>query len=170
MIFLISCHTTQTISNKLNYIDIESVSGKSTDNLIYIKEVEKFIMDFESFRSKPYKCLGGMLTVGYGTRASNSNDIIDKQEAQYRLRKYLNNITYKKIKRSKLKITSLEQLIAISSFDFNTNKLKSIINEDNTINCHKILEYNKVRVNNTYKYSEGLNNRRQKEYELCVIK
>lgn len=170
MIFLISCHTTQTISNKLNYIDIENVSDKSTDNLIYIKEVEKFIMGFESFRSKPYKCLGGMLTVGYGTRALNNNDIIDEQEAQHRLRKYLNNITYKKIKRYNLKLTSLEQLIAISSFDFNTNKLKSIINEDNTINCDKILEYNKVRTNNTYKYSSGLNNRRQKEYELCVIK
>lgn len=127
-------------------------------------------MSEEGFRSKPYTCKGGMLTIGYGTKAKSINDIVDKSEAQKRLREYLNNITYKKIARYNIHPTT-NQLIALSSFDFNTNKMINLINEDKSINCDKILLYNKIKVktDNGYEYivSEGLNKRRIKEYNIC---
>ena len=124
----------------------------------------------EGFRSKPYVCKGGMLTIGYGTKAESINDIVDEAEAINRLRKYLNDVTYKKIARYNIH-PNPNQLIAITSFDFNTNKMINLINEDKTINCDKILLYNKIKVktDNGYEYivSEGLNKRRIKEYNIC---
>lgn len=115
--------------------------------------------------------MGGMLTVGYGTKAKDINDVIDKEEGIKRLRQYLNEVTYKKIKRYNLKLNE-NQLIAVSSFDFNTNKLIKLV-KNNKIDCEKILLYNKVNVkqsDGTYKlqYSEGLDKRRKKEYSLCI--
>ena len=50
----------------------------------------------------------------------------------------------------------------------------NLINEDKTINCDKILLYNKVKVKTVdgYKYevSSGLNKRRIKEYNICIQK
>lgn len=133
--------------------------------------VELFIKTEEGFRSKPYYCEGGVLTVGYGTRAKNSNDIIDETIATQRLRDYLNNITYPKITTLGLKLTE-GQLIAAASFDFNTNRLKEIV-EGTSINCKKLLKYNKIKIydeNNNPKYieSQGLTKRRQKEYNICI--
>lgn len=141
-------------------------------SLIHNGDVEQFIMNEESFRSKPYTCLGGILTVGYGTRAKSNKDIVTKAEAQLRLREYLNNITYKKIAKYKVYLTR-NQLIAVSSFDFNTDKLVKLIKEDKTIDCEKILKYNKVKQkqdDGSYKLveSEGLSKRRLKEYHLCI--
>lgn len=161
MIFLLSCDNSTLSPNN------------NANNYIINENVESFIMAEEGFRAKPYICKGGMLTIGYGTKAISSNDIVDKEEATKRLRDYLNEVTYKKIVRYNIKPTP-NQLIAISSFDFNTNKMINLINEDKTINCDKILLYNKVKVKTTdgYKYevSSGLNKRRIKEYNICIQK
>lgn len=142
------------------------------DNVIVTQDVESFIKKEEGFRNKVYVCLGGVNTIGYGTRAKNVDEVIDEEEATKRMRSYLENITYQKIKKLNVKYNS-NQLIAISSFDFNTNKLDKIINTDGTINCEKIKLYNKIKVKNedgSYSYvtNKVLNERRLREYDLCV--
>ena len=142
------------------------------DNVIVTQDVESFIKKEEGFRNKVYVCLGGVNTIGYGTRAKNVDEVIDEEEATKRMRSYLENVTYQKIKKLNVKYNS-NQLIAISSFDFNTNKLDKIINTDGTINCEKIKLYNKIKVKNedgSYSYvtNKVLNERRLREYDLCV--
>lgn len=153
--------------------NITSNQSYTIDGYIVNESVETFIQQEEGFRAKPYICKGGILTIGYGTKAISLNDIVDKEEAAKRLRDYLNEVTYKKIVRYNIKPTP-NQLIAISSFDFNTNKMINLINKDKTINCDKILLYNKVKVKTSdgYKYevSSGLNKRRIKEYNICIQK
>lgn len=142
------------------------------DNVIVTQDVESFIKKEEGFRNKVYVCLGGVNTIGYGTRAKNVDEVIDEEEATKRMRSYLEDVTYQKIKKLNVKYNS-NQLIAISSFDFNTNKLDKIINTDGTINCEKIKLYNKIKVKNedgSYSYvtNKVLNERRLREYDLCV--
>ena len=160
-IFLLSCNIkTQYNPQILN------------DTVIVTQDVESFIKKEEGFRNKVYVCLGGVNTIGYGTRAKNVDEVIDEEEATKRMRSYLENVTYQKIKKLNVKYNS-NQLIAISSFDFNTNKLDKIINSDGTINCEKIKLYNKIKVKNedgSYSYvtNKVLNERRVREYDLCI--
>lgn len=142
------------------------------DSVIITQDVESFIKKEEGFRSKVYVCLGGVNTIGYGTKAKSLDEVIDEEEATKRMRSYLENITYKRIKDLNVKYNS-NQLIAISSFDFNTNKLDKIINNDGTINCEKIKLYNKIKKKNedgSYSYvaNDNLTQRRLREYNLCI--
>lgn len=130
-------------------------------------------MQEEGFRSKVYECLGGVKTIGYGTKAKSDDEIIDEKEGRNRLREYLNKYTYKKISDYKIKLTNESQLVSISSFDYNTDKLTKIIKPDNTIDCNKILLYNKIKTVNddgsiTYKNNKVLEERRKREYNLCI--
>lgn len=160
-IFLLSCN-----------IRTEYKIPNINDTVIVTQDVESFIKKEEGFRNKVYVCLGGVNTIGYGTRAKNVDEVIDEEEATKRMRSYLENVTYQKIKKLNVKYNS-NQLIAISSFDFNTNKLDKIINSDGTINCEKIKLYNKIKVKNedgSYSYvtNKVLNERRLREYDLCI--
>ena len=145
----------------------------TADTMIVNQAVESFIMQEEGFRDRVYKCLGGVKTIGFGTKAKYDEEVITKEEGQYRLRKYLNDITYKKIEKYNIKITNESQLVSIASFDYNTDKLLKIVNTDNTIDCKKILLYNKIRTikedgSIEYKVNNILDKRRQREYQLCI--
>lgn len=119
-------------------------------------------MKHEAFRAKAYKCQGNRLSIGYGTSAVSIHQTISESKAQYELRRYLNNVSYKKIEKYNLKLTP-NQLIAASSFDYNTNKLEKII-VGHSINCNKILKYNTIKG----KPNNGLTKRRFEEYSLCL--
>lgn len=145
----------------------------TADATIINQAVETFIMHEEGFRDRVYKCLGGVKTIGFGTKAKSDDEVITKEEGQHRLRKYLNDITYKKIEKYHIKITNESQLVSIASFDYNTDKLLKIVNSDNTIDCKKILLYNKVKSikedgSVEYKVIDNLDKRRHREYELCI--
>ena len=145
----------------------------ATDTIIINQAVETFIMNEEGFRNRVYKCLGGVKTIGFGTKAKSDDEVITEEEGRYRLRKYLNDVTYKKIVKYNIKITNESQLVSIASFDYNTDKLLKIVNSDNTIDCKKILLYNKVKSikedgSIEYKVIDNLDKRRHKEYELCI--
>lgn len=128
----------------------------------------EFIQNQEGFNPKPYYCDGKQLSSGFGTR-SNGNEIISKDEADKRMRKYLDDITWKKFDFSKIKATDAQK-IALGSFDYNTDKGLNLI-IDGKVNCQKILLYDKVceKVNGKKicKKNYGLEKRRKIEYDLC---
>lgn len=124
----------------------------------------ELIEKLEGFSPAPYLCEGGLLTIGFGTKAESKIQLITPEEARQKVKDYLYNITFKKIEKYNL---TDNQKIALSSFDYNTNKMDKLF-VDNILHCEKILKYTKVCNKEGCKELNGLVKRRKIEYDLCI--
>jgi lysozyme len=93
------------------------------------------VKSFESYRSQPYRCPAGVLTVGYGHTGKYANTSMSLAKAESVLNQELTET--KKIVLSKVKVKLTEyQLAALVSFTHNTNEscLDTLINGKNRLN------------------------------------
>jgi len=129
---------------------------------------------FEGLRLKAYRCVAGVLTIGYGsTRGVTAGQIITEQEAEERLKK---DCVYFENGISKLVTSELNQneFDALMSFTFNLgtgalqrSTLRMKLNRgDYEGAAEEILKFNKARVHGQLTTVQGLTNRRQAEYKL----
>jgi lysozyme len=96
-----------------------------------IKQVKKF----ESFKSSPYFCPAGILTVGYGHTGKFASDSLTKQRAEDLLKKELEEC--RAIVRRSVKVPLTEyQTCALVSFTYNCGEknLRSLVNGDSRLN------------------------------------
>jgi lysozyme len=98
-------------------------------------ELIKQVKGFESFKSSPYLCPAGVLTVGYGHTGKFASDSLTKQRAEYLLKKELEEC--RKIVRRNVKVPLTEyQTCALISFTYNCGEknLRSLINGNARLN------------------------------------
>jgi len=139
------------------------------------------LMELEGFRSHPYKDSGGRYTIGFGSTFYNngkpvqiSDSPLTKEQAKQIL--VLNLTSYENyVEKAITSTISDNQFSALVLFTYNLgfgNLFKSSLRKEININPNsdKIpplwLEWNKV----NGKYSQGVENRRQKELDLYFSK
>jgi lysozyme len=96
--------------------------------------IEK-IKSFESYKSNPYLCPAGVLTVGYGHTGKQTCAPMSKAKAEAVLREELTQAKSFVLRHVKVDLTEY-QLYALVSFTHNTNEscLLSLINGPNRLN------------------------------------
>lgn len=150
-------------------IIIESISN-------YSDSIVDYIASKESFKPKPYKDSGGLLTIGYGTRLKyypelNGVKTISQNQAKQYLKKHIDGnvksaITkYVKVPLDQNKFDALVSLIYnIGRKNFiNSELLKKINSLDDYGISMEWKKWNKDRKGNVL---NGLNTRRQEELDL----
>ena len=157
-------------------------------NLLSLDEVLRHVASFEGFRSRPYRCPAGVLTIGYGhTQGVKPSDCVTKVQAFELLRSdFLLCQSYLLNKFDIKNCMNSNQIYALTDFVFNLGigtllrssaasflmdyynaPRETLINYDNAIvSC--LLKYNKYRKNGKLVVSDGLKNRRQWEASLYL--
>ena len=160
---------TSTKSKKPNarktakYIEIHETDIEVIDKIaIYIKQKE-------GFRAKAYKD-NTQYSIGYGTRATSSTEVITQKEANIRLYKHIKKVIIPSFKG--VKFHSIEQIYSAIDFSYNVGQnrfKKSVVTESGTIDCSKMMAYNKTRdKNGNLIYNEGLAQRRFENFLSCT--
>lgn len=155
-------------------------------NLLPLDEVLLKVASFEGFRSRPYRCPSGVLTIGYGhTHGVKLSDRVTKEQAIELLRSdfllcqsnLLNNFRLKDC-------MNFNQINALTDFvfnlgigtllrssaapclkDYHSAPRETLFNYDlGIISC--LLKYNKYRKDGNLVVSSGLQKRRQWEVFL----
>lgn len=155
--------------NVIRDLVYESISNFS-DSIV------DYIASKESFKPKPYKDSGGLLTIGYGTRLKYYPELskkkeISQNEAKQYLKKHINSnvisaiTNYVKVPLDQNKFDALVSLIYnIGRKNFINSEL---LNKINSLDDYGIkrewLKWNKDRKGNVL---NGLNTRRQEELDL----
>ena len=100
------------------------------------KEPNELIMQYEGFRPKPYRCAGGGLTIGYGTRITDRNMVVTETEAQDLMEAHLDKYVRPHIPNiplTKRQTVALESLVYnIGATQWNHSKLKTCVEANNT--------------------------------------
>lgn len=104
------------------------------------------------------------MSIGYGTRAVSIDQTITEAQAKEKLVEYLYSVTYKKLEKYNL---TESQKIALSSFDYNTNKVDKLFVEGK-LDCKRLLKYVNVCKDGVCTPVAGLQKRRLEEYNLCI--
>jgi lysozyme len=102
---------------------------------IWKNELVNQVKGFESFKSAPYLCPAGVLTVGYGHTGKFASNALTKQRAEDILKKELEEC--RAIVRRNVKVPLTEnQTCALVSFTYNCGEknLRSLINGDSRLN------------------------------------
>lgn len=144
------------------YIEIRETDIEVIDKIaIYIKKKE-------GFRAKVYKD-NTQYSIGYGTRATSSTEVITQKEANIRLYKHIKKVIIPSFKG--VKFRSIEQVYSAIDFSYNVGQnrfKKQVVTESGTIDCSKMMAYNKTRdKNGNLIYNEGLAQRRFENFLAC---
>ena len=153
---------------------IRGLVNESISN--FSDSIVDYIASKESFKPKPYKDSGGLLTIGYGTRLKYYPELLKKKEisrneAKQYLKKHINSnvisaiTNYVKVPLDQNKFDALVSLIYnIGRKNFINSEL---LNKINSLDDYGIkrewLKWNKDRKGNVL---NGLNIRRQEELDL----
>jgi lysozyme len=99
------------------------------------EELIQGIMRFESFKSDPYRCPAGVLTVGYGHTGKYANQNMTRSRAEEVLRSEIRESRQIVLRNVKVKLTEY-QLAALTSFTFNCGEgnLLSLVNGRGRLN------------------------------------
>jgi lysozyme len=118
------------------------------------EQLAKGIMYFESFRSKPYVCPAGVLTVGYGHTGKYANCTMSQARAERLLREEIEEAKQIVLRNVCVQLTE-NQLASLTSFTFNCGEsnLLKLVNGSNRLNAgnYKSIE----RVMPLYVYGDG---------------
>lgn len=123
-------------------------------------QAANFIKSLEGLRLKAYTCAKSEISIGYGTK-SYRGEIITEKIAEKRFLQYLNTNVWKYVPKD----LSINQYVVYASLEYNLGhyKAKNIL-INGKLDCKKILNYKKV----DGKINQGIINRRQREYKLCI--
>lgn len=157
-------------------------------NLLTLDVVLRQVASFEGFRSRPYRCPSGVLTIGYGhTDGVKSSDQVTKDEAFELLRSDFLRCRCLLLKSFDIEnYMNSNQIYALTDFVFNLGigtllrssaapclkdyhcvSRETYINYDyGIVSC--IVKYNKFRKNGKLVVSSGLQKRRQWEASLYL--
>jgi lysozyme len=100
---------------------------------------------FENFKSRPYRCPAGVLTVGYGHTGKFASSTLTEQAAEDLLKEELEN--YRAIVRRNVKVPLTEyQTCALVSFTYNCGEgnLRRLINGNSRLNSGNYKSINKL--------------------------
>lgn len=101
------------------------------------KELEKGLVHFEGFKSRPYYCCAGVRTIGYGCtdKSALRKGWISEKEARSLLLKEVNKVKGKVREEVKVKLSD-NQLNALTSFAFNCGmtNLRKLVNGKDRLN------------------------------------
>lgn len=144
---------------------------------------ENIIKFFEGLRLKAYQDERGIWTIGYGStwnhiagRKVQQGDTITEKTAIEWIRKDMSNTAKKIDEFVKIPINS-NQRDSLTSFAYNigvnafaNSTLLKLLNAGKPKEevAKQLLRWNKVKKDGVYVVSNGLTNRRQKEYELFL--
>lgn len=157
-------------------------------NLLPLDDVLRHVATFEGFRSRPYRCPAGVLTIGYGhTHGVKPSDRVTKEQAFELL-----SADFLVCRSSLLKKFDLincmnsNQIHALTDFvfnlglgtllgssvapflkDYHSASRETLFNFDSSI-VSTLLKYNKYRKNGKLVVSSGLQKRRQWEASLFL--
>lgn len=157
-------------------------------NLLSLDEVLRQVAVFEGFRSRPYRCPAGVLTIGYGhTQGVKPSDCVTKEQAFELLRSdFLLCQSYLLNKFNLKNFMNTNQIFALTDFVFNlgfatlfASSICNILNNYYTFSpitrkrndaeiASCLLKYNKYRKNGKLVVSSGLQKRRQWEASLYL--
>lgn len=156
--------------------------------LLTLDEVLRQVASFEGFRSRPYRCPAGVLTIGYGhTHGVKPSDSVSKEQAFELLRAdFLLCQSYLLNKFDLKNCMNTNQIYALTDFVFNlgfgtllgstiSNTLAdyhnatplTLFNYDSDI-VNTLLKYCRYRKNGKLVVSSGLQKRRQWEASLFL--
>jgi lysozyme len=98
-------------------------------------EIIEGVKKFESFRSTPYRCPAGVLTVGYGYTGKGANRSVTVAEAERLLHSELDDAANIVDRNVRVKLTEWQRA-ALISFTFNCGEknLKSLVNGAGRLN------------------------------------
>lgn len=134
----------------------------------FIDEIAEYIKKKEGFRAHAYKD-NTQYSIGYGTKATSSTEVITVKEANIRLYKHIKTVIIPAF--DGVSFQSIEQVHSAIDFSYNLghNRFRQkIVNEDGTIDCAKMMAYNKMRdKNGNLVYNEGLAQRRMENFIAC---
>lgn len=108
---------------------------KPNTNQRWKNELVNQVKSFESFKSHPYRCPAGVLTVGYGHTGKFASSALTKQRAEDLLKKELEEC--RAIVRRNVKVPLTEnQICALVSFTYNCGEknLRFLINGKSRLN------------------------------------
>ena len=157
-------------------------------NLLSLDEVLRKVASFEGFRSLPYGCPAGVLTIGYGhTQGVKLSDRVTRVEAFELLRSdFLLCQSYILNKFALKDCMNTNQIYALTDFVFNLgfgtllgSTISNILDKYHTFSpsirkkCDSeivstLLKYNKYRKDGKLVVSSGLQKRRQWEASLYL--
>ncbi len=155
-------------------------------NPLPLDEVLRHVAKFEGFRSRPYRCPSGVLTIGYGhTHGVKLSDRVTKEDAFELLRSDFFICQSYILNKFDLKdCMNTNQINALTDFVFNLgfgtllgSTISNILDKYHTFSepirkkndaeiVSTILKYNKYRKNGKLVVSSGLQKRRQWEVTL----
>lgn len=110
---------------------------KPTVKLVnWTDEIIEGVKRFESFRSQPYRCPAGVLTVGYGYTGPGANLPVTHTQAEHLLRKELSEAAKIVDRNIHVKLTEYQRA-ALVSFTFNCGEsnLRQLVNGKNRLNA-----------------------------------
>lgn len=156
--------------------------------LLPLDEVLLKVASFEGFRSRPYRCPSGVLTIGYGhTHGVKLSDRVTKKEALELLRSdFLLCQSYLFNKFDIKNCMNTNQIYALTDFVFNLgfgtllgSTISNILDKYHTFSplirkkcdveiVSTLLKYNKYRKNGKLVVSDGLKKRREWEGALYL--
>lgn len=156
--------------------------------LYSLDEVLRQVAAFEGFRSRPYRCPAGVLTIGYGhVQGVKSSDLVTKEEAFELLRSdFLLCQSYILNKFDIKNCMNSNQIYALTDFVFNLgfgtllgstisnaladyhNATPSSLSKYDSDIVFTLLKYNKYRKDGKLVVSSGLRKRRQWEASLYL--
>lgn len=132
-------------------------------------ETLNLIKQFEGYRSKAYKCAGGVWTIGYGTtklhnRPVREGDTITEKLATEYLKEYVKDLAKElcSLNRS----FNQNEVTALLSFIYNCGLGRTMTKAIESGDRNKIIETMSLYVNAGGKRNEGLVMRRKKEIEI----
>jgi lysozyme len=120
------------------------IKQKSKD---WDKELEKGLVHFESFKSRPYYCCAGVKTIGYGCTDKRivSKGWISEKDAKALLRREVEEVRKKVQREVKVKLSE-NQLNALTSFTFNCGltNLRKLVNGKDRLNSGNYKSVEKI--------------------------
>lgn len=133
-------------------------------------EIIEGVKRFESFRSQPYRCPAGVLTVGYGYTGPEANSPVTRAEAEHLLRKELTEAAKIVDRTVRVKLAPWQRA-ALISFTFNCGEsnLRQLVNGKNRLNAGNYDSVVKLMPKYMYgggKPLRGLSKRRGWEIEI----
>lgn len=153
-----------------------------------LNDVLRQVAVFEGFRSRPYRCPSGVLTIGYGhTRGVKPSDCVGREQAfDLLLADFVECQSYLFKKFDILDCMSKNQIYALTDFVFNVgfgtllgSSISTILDRYHTFSPSTrkkadaeivsiLLKYNKYRKDGKLVVSTGLTKRRQWEASLFL--
>lgn len=134
-----------------------------------IDQIAVYIKKKEGFRAHAYKD-NTQYSIGYGTKAKSSTEVITVEEANKRLYLHIKQVIIPSL--DGVTFQSIEQVYSAIDFSYNLghNRFKQkIVRENGVIDCSKMMAYNKMRdKDGNLVYNEGLAQRRFENFLACA--